>query len=201
MATSTLSPTRRWLRQGFKRFNPFMIAHFRLGLGAWVNAWPSVGGRIMVLTHTGRRSGLRRRTPVNYAEVDGDIYCTAGFGGASDWYRNLLADPACEVWLPSGWWAGVAEDVSNAPNHLFLLRQVLIASGFAAMVAGIDARHISDTDLAAATEDYRLVRIHRTEARTGSGGPNDLAWVWPVATIALLLLTLGRRRPPRASQT
>ena len=66
-----------------------------------------LSGQIMVLTHTGRKSGLRRRTPVNYALVDGEVYCTAGFGQISDWYRNILANPQVEVWLPDGWWAGV----------------------------------------------------------------------------------------------
>ena len=72
------------LRQGFKYFNRFMLLMWRLGLGRWINLWPEVGGRIMVITHTGRKTGMRRRTPVNYTIANGDIYCTAGFGGVSD---------------------------------------------------------------------------------------------------------------------
>lgn len=194
MTATPLSPSEEMLRQGFKRFNRFMLLLWRLGFGRWVNAWPSVGGRIMVLTHIGRKTGRRRRTPVNYAEVGGDIYCTAGFGGVSDWYRNLVAHPNVEVWLPDGWWAGVAEDVSAAPDRLSILRQVLIASGFAARLAGIDPHRIGDDALAEVTQSYRLVRIHRTEPRTGSGGPGDLAWVWPPAALVLLVLLLGKRR-------
>ena len=197
MSASLLSPTEEMLRQVFKRFNAFMLLLWRLGLGGWVNAWPPVGGRIMVLTHIGRKTGLRRRTPVNYAEIDGDVYCTAGFGGVSDWYRNLLANPNVEVWLPNGWWVGVAEDVTDAPDHLYLMRQVLIASGFAAMVAGIDARRIDDADLAAVTQDYRLVHIRRTRPYMGPGGPNDLAWIWPLATLLLLLRLMTRPRNTR----
>jgi len=33
-----------------------------------------------VITHTGRKTGRKRRTPVNYAVVRDDVYCTAGFG-------------------------------------------------------------------------------------------------------------------------
>lgn len=148
----------------------------------------------MVITHTGRKTGLRRQTPVNYAIVNGEIYCVAGFGPVSDWYRNLLAHPQVEVWLPEGWWAGQAEDVSNSPENLRLKRQVLIASGFAARAAGIDPLHISDAELARQTADYRLVHIRRREARTGPDGPGDLAWVWPLATLLLLPLALRRRR-------
>lgn len=191
----TFSPeTTTRLRQGFKLFNHGMLLLWRLGLGSWGNPTPW-GGQIMVITHTGRRSGLRRRTPVNYALIDGDVYCTAGFGRISDWYRNLLADPHVELWLPDGWWDGLAEDVSRRPDRLTILRQVIIASGFAGPLFGVDARRLDDTALAAATRDYRLIRIRRTAARTGPGGPGDLAWLWPLAVAVLLLL--WRARPCR----
>lgn len=175
------------LRQGFKAFNRFMLFLWRLGLGAWVNGWPTVGGRIMVLTHTGRKSGIRRRTPVNYAEIDGHLYCVAGFGAGSDWYRNLLANPQAEVWLPQGWWAATAADVTDRTESLPMLRQVLINSGFAARVAGIDPVRMSDNELRVATNSYRLVQLQRTAACTGRGGPGELAWLWPLLTVVLLL--------------
>ncbi len=183
-----------FMRQGFKYLNRFMLLVWRLGLGGWLNAWPAVGGRIMVITHTGRKSGLRRRTPVNYVVIDGDIYCTAGFGRISDWYRNVRAQPEVEVWLPDGWWAGTAVDVSDAANRLPLLRQVLIASGFAAYAAGLNPRHMADADLEAATSTYRLIKIERLVACTGPGGPGELAWVWPALVMMGLPWLLWRRR-------
>lgn len=175
------------LRQGFKAFNRFMLFLWRLGLGAWVNGWPTIGGRIMVLTHTGRKSGIRRRTPVNYAEIDGKLYCVAGFGAGSDWYRNLLANPQAEVWLPQGWWVATATDVTDRAESLPMLRQVLINSGFAARVAGIDPVRMSDNELRVATGGYRLVQLQRTAACTGNDGPGELAWLWPLLTAILLL--------------
>lgn len=77
-----------------------MVLLWRLGLGKWINARPAVAGRIMVLNHTGRKSGLLRQTPLNYAIIDGEIYCTAGLGETTDWYRNILANPHVEVWTP-----------------------------------------------------------------------------------------------------
>ena len=158
MQQPPLTASDRW-RQIFKRFNRFMLLMWRLGLGRWINAWPAVGGRIMVLGHTGRRSGLRRQTPVNYAQINGEVYCTAGFGPHCDWYRNLLANPEVEVWLPGGRRTGRAEDVSGCEQHLDLLRKVLIASGFAARLAGINPRSISDEDLQQLAAGYRLVRV------------------------------------------
>jgi hypothetical protein len=75
-----------------------------------------------------------------------------------------------------------------------LLRQVLIDTGFAAGAVGIDPVGMTNAELEAVTVDYRLIHIRRTEARTGRGGPGDLAWVWPLATMMLLPLVLFRRR-------
>ncbi len=171
-----------------------MLLLWRLGLGRWVNAWPEYGGRVMVLTHIGRKSGVRRQTPVNYALMDGEVYCIAGFGSISDWYRNIIKHPQVEVWLPDGWWCGIAEDVSDNPARLRIMREVLIASGFAALLAGIDAQTMTDEEIDAATSNYRVLHIKRTEARTGPDGPGDLAWVWPLATMILLPMVLFRRR-------
>jgi len=182
------------MRQSFKQFNKYMLLMWRLGLGPWINIWPEGIGRIMVIIHKGRVTGRMRHTPVNYTIIDGDIYCTAGFGKVADWYKNMLKDPNVEIWLPDGWWAGTAEDISDIGDRIKLMREVLIASGFAAPMVGIEPKKISDEELAAATESYRLVRIRRTEARTGPEGPGDLWWVWPMATFFLLPLALGRRR-------
>lgn len=195
METATISPElEKTLRNTFRYFNKFMLLLFRLGLGSYGNGtrW---GGWIMVLSQVGRKSGLLRRTPLNYALLDGDVYCLAGFGAQADWYRNILANPQVEVWLVEGRWAGIAEDVSDHPQRLELLRKVLVASGFASYAAGIDPLKLDDASLDALTEKYRLVRIRRQEARTGSGGPGDLAWVWPLATMILLPLALRKRKP------
>ena len=169
-----------------------MLLMWRLGLGKWINMWPSVGGRIMVISHTGRKTGLRRRTPVNYALINGDVYCTAGFGRVSDWYRNIMVHTAVEIWLPDGCWVGEAVDVSDCEMRLPIMRQVLVASGFAAYPAGINPRTMSDEELDQATADYPLVCIQRTAACTSTDGPGDLAWIWPVAAFALLLYWLWR---------
>lgn len=173
-----------------------MLLAWRLGLGPVLNVWPSVGGRIMVLGHKGRRSGLTHRTPLNYALIDGDVLCTAGFGSGTDWYRNLMADPVVEVWLPGARWSGVAEDVTDRAESLGWMRQVLIGSGFAAWLAGIHPRSDSDVKLAGLTAGYRLIRIRRVADLTGPGGPGDLPWVWAVLVPLFVWVWGWRRRHP-----
>lgn len=189
------------MRQMFKKFNKFMLAMWSLGLGSWVNAWPEYGGRIFVVSHKGRVSGLQRRTPLNYAIINGDVYCTAGFGSVADWYLNVKENPNVEVWLSGGlfkadaWWEGVTEEVPlDDPNWLPYMRQVLIGSGVVAPMMGINPKMATDEELKAAVEPYRLVRIRRKAARSGDGGPGELAWVWPLAASALALLWLVRPR-------
>lgn len=185
----------RRLRRLFRWLNRLMLLNWRLGLGGVANhRWLS--GQIMLLSHVGRKSGKLYRTPVNYAIVDGDVYCVAGFGPRSDWYRNLCAQPATEIWLPAGRWQGVAEDVSAQPDALRAMRAVLVASGFAARLAGIDAARLPDAELHRLTADYRLLRIRRTTVLTGRGGPGDLVWLWPLL-ILLILGWLWRRRHGR----
>ena len=182
------------LRQMFKTGNRFMLYMWRLGLGPLINFSPEVIGRIMVLTHIGRKTGEKRQTPINYCIQNGEIYVVAGFGSGADWYRNILKNPRVEVWLPDGWWEATAEDISRHPNRIELIRQVLIASAFAARAVGIEPKTMSDEQIDNATRDYKLIRIRRTSACTGAGGPGELAWIWPVATFILLPLALRKRR-------
>ncbi len=193
---STFNPqVEAWLRQAFKYLNRFMLLLWRLGLGPWLSLWPDVGGRIMVLTHTGRKTGRQRHTPLNYALVDGELYCTAGFGAIADWYRNLKATPNVEVWLPEGWWAGVAEEIApeDPAVRLALMRAVLRGSGIVAPLMGVSPS-LPDVELAERTAEYRLLHIRRVAERTGPAGPGDLAWVWPLATVLLLPLALRKRK-------
>jgi deazaflavin-dependent oxidoreductase (nitroreductase family) len=191
----TISPRMDYnLKQGFRYLNRFMVMMWRLGLGQFVNFWPEGVGRIMVITTTGRKSGLKRRTPVNYAVQDGEIYCVAGFGPGSDWYRNLRSNPKVEIWMPDSWWMGEMEEVADPALRLPLIRKILVNSGFAGRLAGINPNSISDAALDKVTAPYVLLHVHRTEARTGRGGPGELAWIWPAATFLLLMSINARRK-------
>jgi deazaflavin-dependent oxidoreductase (nitroreductase family) len=191
----TLTPKMEFnLKQGFRYINRFMVLMWRLGLGQFINFWPEGVGRIMVITTIGRKSGIKRQTPVNYAMHNSEVYCTAGFGPGSDWYRNLRSNPNVEIWLADSWWAGEMEEVTDPDLRLPLMRKILINSGFAGRLFGINPISISDAALEKVTAPYVLLHVRRKEARTGRGGPGDLAWVWPAATFMLLGMLYGRRK-------
>lgn len=147
------------LRRFFHWMNHFMVLMWKVGLGRAFNAWPAATGSIMVIRHRGRRTHREYLTPVNYAVVDGEIYCTAGFGALTDWYRNLLADPRVELWLPQGRKPARAADVSDSPQRIALLRQITIASGFAGPLLGVDQRKLTDDQMRSIAKEYRLIHF------------------------------------------
>ena len=74
-----------------------------------------LGPRFLLLTTTGRKTGLARTVGLNYAH-DGDrVYVISGFG-RTDWYRNLVSDPGVAVQIGSEHWRGLARPVSD-PNE------------------------------------------------------------------------------------
>lgn len=185
------------LRKIFRSFNKFMVFLWKLGLADWINLFPTVSGQILVLTHTGRKTGNKHQTPVNYALIDGDLYVTAGFGAVADWYKNIQKQPEVEIWLTEGRWNGTAEDVSGDANRIQLLREVLIGSGFAAPMFGLHPKKMDDDTLDELTKEYKLIRIQRTAERTGRDGPGELAWIWPLIAVLLLLWKCPKRKKIR----
>lgn len=69
------------------------ITLYRHGLG-WV-----FGRRVLMLEHTGRRSGQARFVCLEVVDrpTPERVVIVSGFGERADWYRNLLADQACFV--------------------------------------------------------------------------------------------------------
>jgi deazaflavin-dependent oxidoreductase (nitroreductase family) len=147
------------LRRVFHAMNYFMVFMWRLGMGRLINGWPAVCGRIMVIRHRGRKTGREYLTPVNYALLENEIYAAAGFGPDTDWYRNIMADPEVQLWLPNGRHRARACDVSNSPCRVKMLREITIASGLAGPLLGVDQRKLSDEQFEKIGNDYRLIHF------------------------------------------
>jgi deazaflavin-dependent oxidoreductase (nitroreductase family) len=66
------------------------IGLFHIGLG-WL-----FGQRFVLLTHTGRKSGLPRQTVLEIARYNattGECLIVSGWGYKSDWMHNITANP------------------------------------------------------------------------------------------------------------
>ena len=89
------------------RFLKFNRIWYSLGLG------PIVGRLLLLLTTTGRKSGLPRVTPLQYEAVDNTIYVAAARGQKADWVRNIVANPTVEVRSKSPRWHGLAGPITD----------------------------------------------------------------------------------------
>ena len=74
---------------------------------------PLLGRLILLLTTTGRKTGVPRVTPLQYEMVDGQLYIGSARGIKADWFRNILADPHVRVRLKSREFFGIAEPVTD----------------------------------------------------------------------------------------
>jgi len=80
---------------------------YTIGLG------PIVGRLVLLLTTTGRKSGLPRVTALQYEEVDGAIYLGSSKGTHADWFQNLVANPCVSVRVKTRQFSGIAEPVTD----------------------------------------------------------------------------------------
>ncbi len=80
---------------------------YAVGLG------PIVGKIILLLTTTGRKSGQKRITPLQYEKIGGNYFLGSARGTKSDWYRNIAADGRVEVRVKNRRFRGVAEAVTD----------------------------------------------------------------------------------------
>lgn len=83
-------------------FVPFHIFVFRLTRGRVMGRF---GLPVLLLTTTGRRSGMRRTVPLLYLEDRGTpLIIASNNGGPRNpaWYHNLVANPLVEVETRAG---------------------------------------------------------------------------------------------------
>jgi deazaflavin-dependent oxidoreductase (nitroreductase family) len=80
---------------------------YAIGLG------PLVGRIILLLTTTGRRSGLKRVTPLQYELIGTDYYLGAARGVKADWVQNIQVNPQVEICVGAKQFQGLAEVVTD----------------------------------------------------------------------------------------
>jgi deazaflavin-dependent oxidoreductase (nitroreductase family) len=81
---------------------------------------------VLLLTTTGRKSGLPRLTPLQYEEIDGVYYIGSARGTSADWYQNLVADPNVEVEIQGRCMPALAEAITD-PTRIADFLEVRLA--------------------------------------------------------------------------
>jgi deazaflavin-dependent oxidoreductase (nitroreductase family) len=83
-------PPSKALRFGLRL--PILLYRLKLG---WM-----LGDRFLMLTHTGRKSGLPREVVIEVVKHDKEnniYYVVSGWGEKADWYRNIRKTPQVTV--------------------------------------------------------------------------------------------------------
>jgi len=187
----TINRLNRWL----------MVPALGAGLGRWV-ATP-VGGYLLLLRTRGRTSGLVREAPLSYLIADGSIWVLAGFGAATNWYRNLLADPAAEVTLPTRRLRCRAEDVAEPEVRRHIAPRLVRATGIPGALIGCNPWTAADDVVLRQLEGVPLIRLSPVggPVEAGPDDPGGRAWIWRQSVVALaalaLVRALGRLGRPR----
>ncbi len=105
-------------RFNWRKFRNVQKLHrflYAIGLG------PVVGRIILLLTTTGRKTGLQRVTPLQYEEIDGKYYLGAARGLQADWVRNIQAGPRVSVQVKNRRFQGRAEIITDPASIADLL--------------------------------------------------------------------------------
>jgi deazaflavin-dependent oxidoreductase (nitroreductase family) len=101
------------------------ILHYKLGLG-WM-----VGKFFLLLTATGRKSGKPRQTPLEYRynPASDTYFIMAGWGGKTDWFHNVTANPTVGVQVGRRRFTSRAERVSDEEVAEVLAQTIRINPG------------------------------------------------------------------------
>ena len=105
---SRLTPKNR-VGPVFKWIFKIPVLYYKLGLG-WM-----LRKRFLLLTTTGRKTGKLRHTPLEFVyNPQEDWYrVSPGWGGNTDWYKNVLHNPHVTVQVGSRKFEAVAEPASR----------------------------------------------------------------------------------------
>ena len=160
------------------------IFAWRLGLG------PILGKYILIFTHIGRKTGVSRRTAVEFHTINGMKYIPCAFGVKSQWYRNLLANPRVTIQSADGTEQMIAVRVKDN-EELISVIDTIMERNPTMMKWYLDTLNIQHDrkDILVHKQDLIFLRFDPTSDPTPRGLEVDLAWIWPI----LLLWTLFRR--------
>ena len=96
-----------------KRFSLWKIIKYPPQFLYAIGLGPIYGRMVLLLTTTGRKSGLPRVTPLQYEEINGCIYIGSARGTKADWYRNIVANPKVNIRVRRRQFDGAAEPVTD----------------------------------------------------------------------------------------
>lgn len=176
-------PSGRLMKYVYK--SPILL--YRVGLGF------IVGRLFMVMTTTGRKSGLPRRTAIEFHEYNGRKYVMVGWS-QSDWYRNIQVNPLMTIQTASG-----AESVRarrlTTNEDLNAAWDAAEHSPFIQLAMKLTGAKLTRAAFLAQKDRFILLTFDPTREQTPPPLPSDLRWVWAVVILLIVVkLTSSLRK-------
>ena len=142
-----------------KSLNSRMVRNYRRGFGP--------RRMVLLLTTVGRKSGKLRVTPLQFEEVDGEIYIASARGQEADWFKNIEADPNVHVQIGEREFEARAETVTEPTRiadfiELRLKRHPLMVRLIMHLFDGLPLR-FKRKDLESYSEGKALVILHLSQ--------------------------------------
>lgn len=180
-----LYPDKQWEKVLYK----FPIIAWRLGLG------PILGRYIMIITHIGRKTGIPRRTAVEFHIMNGIKYIPCAFGVKSQWYRNIMANPRVTIQTSEGTEQMTAVRISQDEELISVIEMILDRNP-SLMNWYLDSIGIKPTrsEILTHKEDLVFLRFDPTSDPTPRGLEVDLAWIWPTMILWSLISRIFKRK-------
>jgi deazaflavin-dependent oxidoreductase (nitroreductase family) len=101
---------------GFDKTPKFFLRllHFPPRVAYFIGLGPIIGNIVLLLTTTGRKSGKKRITPLQYEEIDGKLFLGVALGQKADWFRNIQANPNVQIHMKNKIFRGHSEIITDA---------------------------------------------------------------------------------------
>jgi deazaflavin-dependent oxidoreductase (nitroreductase family) len=165
------------------------IPLYRMGLGFLV------GRLFMVLTTTGRKSRLPRRTAIEFHAHKGRKYVFSAFGEKADWYKNIQADPRVTIQTASGTEPMIARRITD-DGKLAEAFELVASNPTMRRWIQVIGFQLTLADFLAKKDSLYLVTFDPTNEPTPPPLEADLRWVWLVVVgLGILVHRMrGRKR-------
>jgi len=162
---------------------------WRLGLG------PVIGHALLILTTTGRNTGLLRRVALEYRTLHNKRYIVNAYGDAAQWYQNIQADPFVTIQTARGSESAKAAMVDNEVEILSILQEFkqynpFFISWYLKLIGLED----DEQNLLENKERLCILRFDPINQLTPPALEVDLAWLWPLIILLKLLSPRRKRR-------
>ncbi|HET6444158.1 MAG TPA: nitroreductase family deazaflavin-dependent oxidoreductase [candidate division Zixibacteria bacterium] len=166
---------------------------WRLGLA------PLIGHHMMLITHTGRKTGLPRRTMTESYTLGDKKYSPCAFGPRAQWYQNIAVDPRVTIQTADGAESATAVRVTDGDEILSLFDAIgNRAQPMLDLYLEFLDMEPEPADIVAKKDRAYWLRFDPTDEPTPPPLDADLVWIWPVVLFAAVGILLAGRKKQRS---